>query len=283
MDDQLVFRIGDFGLSKLIFDATHHKKAKHHHHHHHHDNKSPSDNDACVIKPSESPYRHHPTEITWHDPLTAGVGTLSYASPEQQVSRSYGKAADVYSLGLILLELMCSFTTEHERLMNFSDCRQRRRLPSFLTEHYPIAAKVILDCTNHDPAKRPTTAELLTVDILPKHELSEDCPGNMSKQPNCVTQDNNEQRLIQELRNELNRKNEIIQRYETEMTAKDNTIAELRREIEHLRLGHKGRNQPPGNVRTCPDGIAIIHDDDHHSGLNGEDAPSSSSSSEDGI
>ncbi|EEC42765.1 predicted protein, partial [Phaeodactylum tricornutum CCAP 1055/1] len=62
-DEKVQFKIGDFGLSKMI--------------------ESTCGND------------------TWRDPLTAGVGTASYAAPEQVSSGSYGKEADIFSLGLI--------------------------------------------------------------------------------------------------------------------------------------------------------------------------------------
>ena len=74
------------------------------------------------------------------EPLTAGVGTASYAAPEQVASQRYGAEADVFSMGLILLELLCSFGTEHERFHTFADCRHKRKLPGKLEEAYPDLA-----------------------------------------------------------------------------------------------------------------------------------------------
>ncbi|KAH0622569.1 hypothetical protein JD844_024974 [Phrynosoma platyrhinos] len=46
---------------------------------------------------------------------TQNKGTILYMAPEQ-VGRSYGKEVDIFSLGLILLEMLSSFETQHERI-----------------------------------------------------------------------------------------------------------------------------------------------------------------------
>ena len=38
--------------------------------------------------------------------LTSGVGTATYSSPEQKYSNCYSTSSDIYSTGLILLELL---------------------------------------------------------------------------------------------------------------------------------------------------------------------------------
>jgi serine/threonine protein kinase len=82
------FKIGDFGLSKLLCTGG---------------------RDFCEA----TLHRVHKGNNS-RDPLTAGIGTASYAAPEQLKSRMYGPEADVFSMGLILLELFCSFGTEHK-------------------------------------------------------------------------------------------------------------------------------------------------------------------------
>jgi len=130
-DDDIQFQIGDFGLSKLI---------------------------------ERSVQRQDTNTATSREHLTVGVGTASYASPEQVASKHYDCAADVFSLGLILLEMLCCFSTEHERLQTFHDCRHRRVLPSEL-DNYPLARQVILSCTHEVPSKRPCVSDLVEVDI----------------------------------------------------------------------------------------------------------------------
>ena len=147
-DDGVVqFKIGDFGLSKM--KAT----------------SSPRSGGGHAWNPSKNPLLlastedEATTERTWNDPWTAGVGTASYAAPEQVATNSYGKEADIYSLGLILLELVCCFSTEHERLQTFQDCRQRRVVPEELST-YPLLTDTILQCTHKDPLRRPSASDL---------------------------------------------------------------------------------------------------------------------------
>ncbi len=56
---------------------------------------------------------------------TYGIGTASYGAPEQLNSDGsgfYGPAADIFPLGLILMELCCLFTTgQCDKLQNVVD------------------------------------------------------------------------------------------------------------------------------------------------------------------
>jgi len=92
--------------------------------------------------------------------LTAGIGTASYAAPEQVQTKNYGTAVDIFSLGLIFLELVSCFETEHERLHNFQQCRYQR-VPKSLEENYPDIASTILACTKPNASDRPTASELV--------------------------------------------------------------------------------------------------------------------------
>merc|ERR550517_360558 len=60
--------------------------------------------------------------------VTEGVGTLTYAAPEQKDgSRPYNEKADVYSLGIILFELFSDpWTTECERRMELRNLKEGR-------------------------------------------------------------------------------------------------------------------------------------------------------------
>mgnify|MGYP005842281619 CR=1 FL=1 len=68
LEEDGVFLIGDFGLSKLIHSATH--RGKHQHHYH----ASDGANNTVYHTPPEYP---DAAASTWQDPLTAGVGTAS--------------------------------------------------------------------------------------------------------------------------------------------------------------------------------------------------------------
>ena len=210
-------KIGDFGLSKLIESASHHpdpnsnKNARQYKKLHH-----------LLLGSETSPDRRDSStkSTSWKDPLTAGVGTASYAAPEQVSSRQYGTAADVFSLGLILLELLCSFSTEHERLQVFQDCRSRRVLPKEL-DNYPIAAQTILACTERNPQNRPSAAALQGVDMgLTEVHSASSCPTTSAADA-----------TIQSLREELLEKDMALKQCQRELADRDQIIAELRQQL----------------------------------------------------
>jgi serine/threonine protein kinase len=172
------FKIGDFGLSKLLRTGG---------------------RDFC--EPTLPPINKGNSR----DPLTAGIGTASYAAPEQLESRTYGPEADVFSMGLILLELFCNFGTEHERIDTFHDCR-RQKLPLWLLEKYPEASSIILKCTQSNPAKRPTASDLFAT-----HNVSHDA-----------------------LKSQLEKKDRELKEQRSEIEEKDRIIEDLRRQVEQM-------------------------------------------------
>lgn len=133
------FKIGDFGLSKLLREAN---------------------NDEDFTEESFSHDALAPLNITkgkgrkfTQEPLTQGVGTSSYAAPEQLKSQSYGTEADIFSLGLILLELFSSFDSEHERAKIFHDCRKGILPNRFIRgdTYLQNIGELILACTSINP------------------------------------------------------------------------------------------------------------------------------------
>lgn len=155
----------------------------------------------------------------WGDPLTAGVGTASYAAPEQVTSRTYGTEADIFSLGLILLELLCSFSTEHERMQTFHDCRQRRRLPDGFDD-FPLVTQTILACTDPDAKKRPTASELANLRLV-SEENGLDYTGVD----------------VQQLLRQLSDKDKELEAYKRKLEDKQHTIDALQREVHRLKNG----------------------------------------------
>ncbi|KAH8019929.1 hypothetical protein HPB51_023571 [Rhipicephalus microplus] len=61
-------------------------------------------------------------------------GTSLYAAPEQRQQASYDSKVDIYSLGLVLTELLCPFSTGHERITELNELREGN-LPSALQAH----------------------------------------------------------------------------------------------------------------------------------------------------
>eukprot|EP01022_Parablepharisma_sp_SALTPOND_P000974 TRINITY_DN105366_c5_g1_i1.p1 TRINITY_DN105366_c5_g1~~TRINITY_DN105366_c5_g1_i1.p1 ORF type:complete len:828 (+),score=56.80 TRINITY_DN105366_c5_g1_i1:4867-7350(+) len=90
---------------------------------------------------------------------TTQAGTRLYLSPEQLAGKTYDEKVDIYSTGLILLELCCLFGTEHEKYMAFASLKEKRVVPRELqgTEE----GILILKMTEENPKDRPSASEIL--------------------------------------------------------------------------------------------------------------------------
>jgi len=100
---------------------------------------------------------------------TSRVGTPSYASPEQLTTRAYGIETDVFSLGVVLAELLCPVKTQHERALLLDGLRQESRLPAEVVAAFPEESRIVLAMTHPEPKARPSAGELLDVALI--HEM----------------------------------------------------------------------------------------------------------------
>ena len=119
---------------------------------------------------------------------TQNIGTPFYVSPEQITSTiissaRYNQKVDMYSLGIILIELWVPFRTGMERVQSLQKCRLPEIiLPDDLEEENVIKIAKRLLC--HDPKKRFTSLELLRSDLLPpmlEEELMEDAMRSVAQ------------------------------------------------------------------------------------------------------
>ncbi|NWS44691.1 E2AK1 kinase, partial [Probosciger aterrimus] len=90
---------------------------------------------------------------------TSGVGTCLYASPEQLQGSHYDFKSDMYSMGVILLELFQPFGTEMERTEVLT-CLRNGQIPHTFYKKWPIQAKYVKLLTSQSATERPTAAEL---------------------------------------------------------------------------------------------------------------------------
>ena len=174
---------------------------------------------------------------------TAGVGTASYASPEQVTSKKYGTAADIFSLGLILLELFSNFTSEHERAKAFHDVRHNRELAPWMKQYYPEVSALILACTQMEN-RRPTASDIQALAVFREKGSGAEI-------------------LRAELRAmtvEMARKDELIQSQKKQIDEKDRTIKELRHRLARLESG-AGSDANNGNYKQR--GVEESSDDDY--------------------
>ncbi|XP_009884568.1 PREDICTED: eukaryotic translation initiation factor 2-alpha kinase 1 [Charadrius vociferus] len=90
---------------------------------------------------------------------TSGVGTCLYASPEQLQGSHYDFKSDMYSMGVILLELFQPFGTEMERTVVLTHLRNGQ-IPHTFYKKWPIQAKYVKLLTSQRSTERPTAAQL---------------------------------------------------------------------------------------------------------------------------
>ncbi|NWT04984.1 E2AK1 kinase, partial [Mionectes macconnelli] len=90
---------------------------------------------------------------------TSGVGTCLYASPEQLQGSHYDFKSDMYSMGVILLELFQPFGTEMERTEVLTHVRTGQ-IPQTFSKQWPTQAKYVKLLTSQSSTDRPTAAQL---------------------------------------------------------------------------------------------------------------------------
>jgi len=98
---------------------------------------------------------------------TKNVGTILYASPEQLNDNFYDEKSDIYSLGLILFEMLFPIKTCMEKNQRFQDLKEKRKLPEqFHVDEKLI--KLILSMTDSCSQVRPSASEvnILLLEII---------------------------------------------------------------------------------------------------------------------
>ncbi|XP_078687689.1 eukaryotic translation initiation factor 2-alpha kinase 1-like [Branchiostoma floridae x Branchiostoma belcheri] len=102
-----------------------------------------------------------PDVTTGETTHTSGVGTCTYASPEQLKGTTYNSKSDMYSMGVILFELFHPFGTEMERAKSIQDFREGRPFPPVLVERWPRQCDFMQLLTSDDPKYRPSAKDIL--------------------------------------------------------------------------------------------------------------------------
>lgn len=160
-DETYILKVGDFGLATCVSFAG-----------------LPSAFEGLSQRGSVEDLASSPTETTHtktgHNSclagesatsrnLTSGIGSPLYAAPEQWHGSQYGTKADVFSAGLVLVELFCLFDTASERSHVFNDIRRRgpEALPDELRASNPQLAAIIGKCLELFPINRSSATDTL--------------------------------------------------------------------------------------------------------------------------
>ncbi|KAI5140897.1 Eukaryotic Translation Initiation Factor 2-Alpha Kinase 3 [Manis pentadactyla] len=138
MDD--VVKVGDFGLVTAM---------------------DQDEEEPMVLTPMPAYARH-----------TGQVGTKLYMSPEQILGNNYSHKVDIFSLGLILFELLYPFGTQMERVRILTDVRNLK-FPPLFTQKYPHEYVMVRDMLSPSPTERPEATNIIENAVFEDLEFPE--------------------------------------------------------------------------------------------------------------
>lgn len=164
------------------------------------------------------------------DDMTIGVGTTTYAAPEQLSRREYDEKADIFSLGIVFFELLNPFTTAMERALALRDLKEKQTFPPLFLRRHPKEAALIWSCLARDPSMRPSAWELAESELL-EHDIN-DLLGKLALENDTLRQ----MLILQE-----SEADNLQQLYEIQVA----DIEDLQAKIRDLELCLRSRPQCP--------------------------------------
>ncbi|XP_028994933.1 eukaryotic translation initiation factor 2-alpha kinase 3 [Betta splendens] len=138
MDD--VVKVGDFGLVTAM-------------------DQEEDDEETSALTPAPLLTRH-----------TGQVGTKLYMSPEQLSGNSYSHKVDIYSLGLILFELLYPFRTQMERVRTLTEVR-KLLFPEVFSKNNVQELSMVRSMLSLSPSERPEAADITGTPLFQELEL----------------------------------------------------------------------------------------------------------------
>ncbi|XP_038823711.1 eukaryotic translation initiation factor 2-alpha kinase 3-like [Salvelinus fontinalis] len=135
-----VVKVGDFGLVTAM-------------------DQEEDEDDSGPLTPMPSYARH-----------TGQVGTKLYMSPEQLSGDLYSHKVDIYSLGLILFELLCPFRTQMERVRTLTDVRGLQ-FPAVFSKNNVQELGMVRSMLSLNPAERPEAADITEEPLFQELEV----------------------------------------------------------------------------------------------------------------
>ena len=94
------------------------------------------------------------------------VGTAIYSSPQQLNGRKSTIGDDIYSMGIMMFEILSQFKTQMEKAKMIQNLRNFQELPSSFTKTYPQESEMILKMVSKEREKRPNTVNILQSELF---------------------------------------------------------------------------------------------------------------------
>lgn len=143
-----IIKLGDFGLARRIIATS-----------------------ASPVPPSPANSEASDTSRTGAAPLAGargspsqrrggGVGTALYAAPEQMCGAPIDPKADMFSVGIIMVELFSLFGSGMERVVVLTKARGGV-LPEDFTAEHPLLAALASQCLQEEASRRPSASEAI--------------------------------------------------------------------------------------------------------------------------
>ncbi|XP_058096065.1 protein SUPPRESSOR OF PHYA-105 1-like [Magnolia sinica] len=143
-----------------------------------HNNNFRSQNSGCDFREQNSDKGHKPQNMSSSPRVLNSsqpqLGSESihleerwYASPEELNGGACTLSSNIYSLGVLLFELLCYFELWEVHAAAMSDLRHRILPPNFLSKN-PNEAGFCLWLLHPEPSSRPKTREILQSDLICK-------------------------------------------------------------------------------------------------------------------
>eukprot|EP01119_Soliformovum_irregulare_P022499 TRINITY_DN770_c0_g1_i2.p1 TRINITY_DN770_c0_g1~~TRINITY_DN770_c0_g1_i2.p1 ORF type:complete len:585 (+),score=148.97 TRINITY_DN770_c0_g1_i2:112-1866(+) len=133
---------------------------------------------------------------------TVGVGTATYAAPEQMNHHRYDFQVDIYSVGIILFEMYNVFTTGSERIQVLKNLKMGI-IPIEFSRRFPDQSRMITWCMSQDPKKRPTARQILSDVIFDSQNVCETVFNLRAELKETKDKLKEQQELILQLENKL--------------------------------------------------------------------------------
>ncbi|OHT12938.1 AGC family protein kinase [Tritrichomonas foetus] len=111
--------------------------------------------DQIMIREAETP-----------DTTIKKVGTPIYSSPQQLNGHKSTPGDDIYSLGIIMFEMLGQFRTDMEKAKMVKNLRNFNEVPASFKTDYPEETEMILKMIDKERGKRLSTVDILESDLF---------------------------------------------------------------------------------------------------------------------